>query len=225
MLGTAPPDPVPPELAARLDRLEAGLDRVERALCALAALGPPAQQLATEGPRLAATAADVFDGIAADVPDFDARLRALLRFALRASRPETLDLLGGGLDLLERTPHAVAAAVDVFDAVLAVAAREGVDVNAFFGVAARFAVHLVRLGPAIDRLIDSGMLEARAIDTLGRVGRALSAQAEAPAESVGGLLAMLKVMRDPDVQRSLGFAVGLARRFGAAERTDLMTAR
>lgn len=210
-----PPDPS--DLAARLDRLEASLDRVERALTALAPVGPPAGLLVAEAPRLAATATDVFDDLAAEVPDFDARLRSLLAFALRASRPETLAMLGGALDLLDRAPQAVAAAVDVFDAVLAAAAREGVDVNSFFGVSARFAVHLVRLGPAIDRLLDSGMLDPRAIDTLGRVGRALSAQADAPAESVGGLLATLKILRDPDVQRALGFAVGIARRFGAED--------
>lgn len=204
-----------PDLSARLDAIEAGLGRVERALAALHALAPPAQQLVDEAPRLTAMAADVVDDLAAELPDTDARLRALLRFAIRASRPETLDTLGASLDLLERAPQAVAAAVDVFDAVLGSAAREGVDVNAFFGVAARFGVHLVRIGPALDRLLSSGMLDDTTIDTLGRVGRAMAAQAESEPESVDGLWAMLKVTRDPDVQRALGFAAGLARRFGA----------
>lgn len=211
MLETA----APPDLASRLDRLEASLDRVERALTALAPIGPPARQLVDEAPRLAAIATDVADGFISRVPDADARLRALLALALRASRPETLERLGAGLDLLDRAPQAVAAAVDVFDAVLAAAAAEGVDVNTFFGVAGRFAVHIVRLGPAIDRLLDSGMLDPRAIDTLGRVGRALAAQSDAEPEPVAGLFAMLKVLKDPAVQQALGFAVGLARHFGA----------
>ncbi len=205
------------DMGARLDRLEDSLERIESALAALAPVGPPARQIVDEAPRLAAIATDVADGFIARIPDADARVRALLALMLRVSRPETLDRLGAALDLLDRAPQAVAATVDIFDAVLATAAAEGIDVNAFFGVAGRFAVHLVRLGPAIDRLLDSGMLDPRTIDALGRVGRAVAAQSEADTESVGGLFALLKVLKDPAVQQSLGFAVGIARHFGAAD--------
>ncbi len=203
------------EVGDRLDRLEASLDRIERALTALAPVGPPASQFVTESPRLAAMAVDTFDAFVADVPDADARLRALLALALRASRPETLERMSAGLDLLDSAPHAVAAAVDVFDAVMGAAAAEGVDVNAFFGVAGRFAVHLVKLGPAIDQLLDSGMLDPEVIATLGRLGKALSATTDTAPEPVGGLFATLKVLKEPAVQRSLGFAVEVARQFGA----------
>lgn len=203
------------EVGDRLDRLEASLDRIERALTALAPVGPPASQLVTEAPRLAAMAADTFDAFVADVPDADARLRALLALAMRASRPETLERMTAGLDLLDSAPHAVAAAVDVFDAVLGAAAAEGVDVNVFFGVAGRFAVHLVKLGPAIDQLLESGMLDPKVIGTLGQVGQALSATTEVSPQPMGGLFGLLKVLKDPAVRRSLGFAVEVARQFGA----------
>ncbi len=66
-------------------------------------------------------------------------------------------------------------------------------------------------------LVDSGMLDPDVVATLGRVGRQAVESylkvSSRPVQPIGGLWAMLRASKDPDVQKTVGFAVAFAKEF------------
>ncbi len=66
-------------------------------------------------------------------------------------------------------------------------------------------------------LVDSGMLDEQVVKTLGRIGRqavdALNKVNEGPIQPVGGLWGMMRASKDPDVQKTVGFAFAFAKEF------------
>lgn len=69
--------------------------------------------------------------------------------------------------------------------------------------------------PAFAKLLDSGLLDAAALSTAGAAGTALVETRAGGFEPVG-LFGTLGKLGDPDVQKAMGFAFALAKRFGAA---------
>ena len=68
--------------------------------------------------------------------------------------------------------------------------------------------------PAFGKLLDSGLLDAAALSTASAAGTAL-VEARAGAVEPVGLFGTLGKLGDPDVQKAMGFAFALAKRFGA----------
>ena len=115
--------------------------------------------------------------------------------------------------------HALAAtAGDSFDDVMREMNESGIDVErgVLNGTAAalRFGAFMdaakVR---ELEALLQSGVLDPAALKTIGELGRALSETASARPDPVGPL-GLLLALRQPDVQRALGFLMMFAERFG-----------
>ncbi|MEM9825045.1 MAG: DUF1641 domain-containing protein [Planctomycetota bacterium] len=66
-------------------------------------------------------------------------------------------------------------------------------------------------------MVDSGMLDAKVVGTLGHFGRVgaetFESVASKPVPKVGGIFSLLKAMRDPDVQASMSFGLAFAKEF------------
>jgi uncharacterized protein YjgD (DUF1641 family) len=138
-----------------------------------------------------------------------------------------LDAVVGRIErALASLPGVTAAAVDtVDDAVDGLRAR-GIDVDARLGPVLDVLDRLTRpdalaaIAALLERvdvlrtLMDSGMLDAATVRTVGHLGRAFAVVDVQPTPRVGAFGA-LRAMADADVQRTVGFALALARTFGA----------
>jgi hypothetical protein len=188
------------ELLARIDA------RLEHIEARLAKLDP----LIDGAPGLLALAGDSFDELAHGLGDLDDRVRAAVRLAERVTRPDTLAQLYAALDLLESLPGLLAMAGDAFDEFANDAAARGIPLD-------QIVPELRRAFEAMLQLLASKQITALllpdTIATLGTAARAMAAATRAP-ETKLGLLGALKALREPEVQRAVGFAVDLARRFG-----------
>lgn len=76
------------------------------------------------------------------------------------------------------------------------------------------------LGKVIDAgiaMIDAGMLDHRVVQILGKLGRqaieAYQDVASRPVEPIGGMWALMRATKDPDVQKTLGFLFAFLKRF------------
>ncbi len=82
---------------------------------------------------------------------------------------------------------------------------------------------LVDSAPALDRLLKSDLVAPATVDTVALAGRALTrgyAKAQANHASVTGLRAVLRLLKDPDVGRGLGFLAEVARSLGQELRAS-----
>jgi hypothetical protein len=191
-----------------LQRIDARLEHIE---ARLAKLDP----LIDGAPGLLALAGDSFDELARELGDLDDRVRAAARLAERVTRPETLVQLHAALDLLESLPGVVAMAGDAFDEFANDAAARGVPLDQIVPELGRAFEAMLQLltSTQITQLLGSPLLLPGTIDALGTAARAMAAAAQAP-ETKLGLFGTLKALREPEVQRAVGFAVDFARRFG-----------
>ncbi len=223
----SPPFPAvaPPSDRALLERIEAKLDRIEARLARL-------DSVVEAAPGVLAIVGDTFDEWAAQTGDVDDRVRALVRVVERITRPDTLAQVERALDLLEQLPGFVAMAGDVLDDLAKTQTERGVDVEKLLHDLGRTVKGLLRLisSEQVQRLFESDLLLPGAVQSLDVAARALAA-AHAATEQRIGLLGALRSLRDPDVQRALGFALDVARRFGhalgqppAADRLDRVEA-
>lgn len=141
-----------------------------------------------QAPGIAATAGDIFDEWATNDGRADQRLRALASLVEKVTRPEVLATLDQAVTMAESVPGVVATGVDTFDELVREANAQGIDVD-------RSLVALVRL--------------------LGHADRALAHARQAPPRRVGAF-GLLRALRDPGVQRAMGFLLDVAGGFGEA---------
>ncbi|MDX2194186.1 MAG: DUF1641 domain-containing protein [Gemmatimonadales bacterium] len=81
--------------------------------------------------------------------------------------------------------------------------------------------HLDQVANAVDPVIQSGMLEPKTVGALGEIGAAVSTAYQETKQATPeplGLLGLMRALRDPDVQHTVGFAVEFARRYARASR-------
>ena len=143
------------------------------------------------------------------------RLASLERVVTRAERA------------LEQLPQLIALGADTFDQHMLRAVEAGIDpgerIAALLTIAERLttpaalnlAETLVGHVPNLQRLFDSELLSPGALNTVGQAGSALAAAADGVSQPAG-LLTLVRALRDPSVQRSLGFALRFAQLFGRA---------
>ncbi len=203
-------------ILAKLESIERRLDRLER--------GGAAAEFAQNGRSALAAATDTFDDTVARLAergvDVDARARAAIKLLERATDERSLEALEGALRLVESLPGAFATIVDVLDDEAAQLRERGVDVDAALrnGITA-----LLYLGQrvsqdeleALGTLLRSDVLDPRALDIVGRLGRAMAQASERPRGVVGPIGAIGR-LRDADAKRSTAFLIEFAREFGAA---------
>lgn len=215
-----------PEVRASLSRLLDRLDTVERAVDGL-------ERLDADLPDAVSVAADVVDDALTRAADrgvvLDERAGEALKLAEKLTEPRTvavltalldrIDRLERLLDLSDQMPGLVATLVDVVDAEYARATDAGYDPEQ---TVRRTVDALKRLGDLFrtdefQALLDSGVLDPKALRVVGSLGTALvESQAEASRGETPsrGLFGLLGALRDPDVQRAAGFLTSFARRFG-----------
>lgn len=131
---------------------------------------------------------------------------------------EVIDVLRPVVALAQQAPAAAAMLGDTFDEVMRKAIDSGVDVERGLLNGAEAALRFGAIMDAgkvaeLEALLQSGVLDPAALQTIGDLGRALVDTASSPPKAVGPM-GLLKALGDPDVQRALGFLVNFAERFG-----------
>lgn len=115
--------------------------------------------------------------------------------------------------LVEAAPGGLAMLTDTVDMLAAKAGDAGVNLDARLHSALR-AVEVATSPRAVNglaALVESKMLDPKALAVISRVADALSESGDAKPIGTWGLL---RSMRDPDIQRALGFVVAIARELG-----------
>ena len=146
---------------------------------------------------------------AATLQTIDERTRAIAEVA-EGLRPL--------IALAQQAPAAVAVLMDSFDEVMRTAGDRGIDVERGVLNGAEAALRFGATMDAqkvreLDALLNSGVLAPGTLRIIGELGRALTETAAAP-RAASGLLGLLRALREPDVQRALGFLVTFAERLG-----------
>jgi hypothetical protein len=92
-----------------------------------------------------------------------------------------------------------------------------IDVAALSDSVTRLSAAVVDATPTLDRLLHSPLTDPETADVLAEVGEALLEGKRAAAEDPRGpkgVFALMRVTKDPDVSRGLGFMIQIARAFG-----------
>jgi uncharacterized protein YjgD (DUF1641 family) len=138
---------------------------------------------------------------------------ALERVIGRAAEIERLTALA------EQAPAALATAVDVFDAEADRLIDRGYNPEQVLRQAVAALGRLGELSQSdeFQTLLECGVLNPKTLQAVGSLGAALAdsqQEAERGETPRRGLFGLLGALRDPDVQRTIGFLTGFARRFG-----------
>jgi uncharacterized protein YjgD (DUF1641 family) len=130
---------------------------------------------------------------------------------------ELLAVLVAGLDGLARKGEVIGDTIaEVLDQVRATSQSTGLDPLQAAQQLGTIIPTLAAASPAINRILESPIVEPEPIDVLSETALALVAGLKA-AESGKirlGLMGLFRATRDKDVQRGLGFVVEVARVFG-----------
>lgn len=138
---------------------------------------------------------------------------------------ETLELLiekapqlTEAIEQLESLPEMISVATDSFDELFKYAQNNGLDVSNFAGNFSLFALKLLTLFEEgnLNKLLDSGILDRKAIETVGAMGRSLS---QAESRKVGPM-SVLSALFNPNVQIATGFLINFAEEFGKGLNKD-----
>jgi hypothetical protein len=92
-----------------------------------------------------------------------------------------------------------------------------VDLTALSDTITRLSAAVVDATPAIEKLLNSPLADPQTADVFAEVGEALlEGKQAAVADPRGpkGVFALMRVTKDPDVSRGLGFMIQIARAFG-----------
>lgn len=172
-------------------------------------------QVATQLPLLMATVTEIADSHARRIPDIDDRLEQVIGLVERMTRPQTMKSLETLIDAVEQAPLLFSTAVDVVDDLMAKAAASGLEVESLVESTGKLLSGLFDLAtsPEVRNLLESGMLDKGAVQTLGRAAAALADVRCQTPEPVG-FFGALRAIGDADVQRALGFLIAVGSAFG-----------
>lgn len=174
--------------------------------------------LAEQAPGLAAMVGDMVDNTvrsaAASGIDLEERAFTTLQLLNRLTEPKMVKQLEQLLELAEQAPGLLAMAGDVVDDAFRSANAAGIDIETMVkqgGVAAQRLSDLMR-STEFTTLMDSGMLDPKAVSLLGCAADALI-RSQQQSQKLGPM-GLLGALRDPDVQSALGFFMTFAKEFG-----------
>lgn len=201
-----------PEMAYALNRLLDRIDSLEQAVTTLTAT-------VGQAPGMIAMAGDMLDEgyrkAAAAGIDLEERALGGLALLNRLTEPQVIAQLQQLLVMAEQAPGLLAMAGDMMDEAYRNAANAGVDIELMLSKGATAAVKFseVVASDSFDALLESGMIEPDTLEVLGSLGKALRVSRATSPKPVGPL-GMFSALRDPDVQKSLGFLLTFAKEFG-----------
>ncbi len=115
--------------------------------------------------------------------------------------------------LVDAVPGGIGMLTDTVDTVAARLGERGVDLDARLHCALR-AVEVSTAPRAVNglaALVESKMLEPSTLAVISRLAAALADPGDTKSVGVWG---MMRALRDPDVQRAVGFMLAVAREFG-----------
>ncbi|GAA1509721.1 DUF1641 domain-containing protein [Nocardioides humi] len=105
-------------------------------------------------------------------------------------------------------------------------ALESVDPGEILASVIALSTAMPKLTPAVTRVVDAGLIDdvldsgivsTEMVDQIARIGRGLTAGAERaekePVE-VKGLLSLMKLLKDPDIQRAIAYMAAVAKSIG-----------
>jgi hypothetical protein len=201
-------------------RLHAGLEVAEK-LTAPTTIQKMDQllALADEAPGMVAMMGDMVDETihraASNGVDIETRLRTGLAMAEKLTAPEMAGKLDQLLALADQAPGIAAMLGDIIDESYRRAADSGINLEAMMRQGARAGAKFSALmeSQEFDALMESGILDPAAVASVGKVGQALIASQKQPSQSLG-LFGLLTAMRDPNMQRALGFLATFGAEFG-----------
>lgn len=158
---------------------------------------------------------DTFRQAAANGVDIDGRLRAALEIAEKLTAPHMVERLSRTIDLAEQGPGMIAMAVDMVDEAYGQANAAGFNLEQFIkqgaGVTTKMAILLD--SEEFKALMESGVLDPKAVQVIGNAGQAMVASQEKPIEKIG-LFGLMRALGDPDLQQALGFLTAFGKEFG-----------
>jgi len=188
------------KLLARIDQLEAKVDDLSNSLTAIKTFSSKAGLLADAAGD---SAAHFYNDAASRGIDPIARAQAGMALAEKLSAPENMAIVD---TLLEKTDHLDVAlkALDSID-------KDDLETLATQGAGTVATLAKLMKSAEFGQLMDSA--DPTALGVAGSAGTALVETRTAGVESVGPFGAFMK-MRDPDVQRAVGFTLAVAKRFG-----------
>ena len=147
--------------------------------------------------------------------DINERLGSALVLAEKLTEPHVVGQINNMLDMMSQSSGLVAMAADSFDGIMQVAIDKGVDPQEFitqlFGVTTKLA-HLLSTDE-MKEIIEGGIFDVGTLKVIGAASSALVESNDAPAKKVG-LFGMMREMKNPDMQKALGFLTTFARLFG-----------
>lgn len=147
--------------------------------------------------------------------DIEARLRAGLTMAEKLTTPDMMVKLDQLLAMADQAPGMIAMMGDIVDESIRRASESGINIEAMLRQGARAGAKFSTLmeSEEFDALMESGILDPEAVASVGKVGQALIASQNRPPQSLG-LFGLLSAMRDPNMQRALGFLATFGAEFG-----------
>jgi hypothetical protein len=205
-------------LLQRLEAIEGKLDRLTPLL------DSPVVENAGLLPGAMAMGVDVMDEELGKLRDRgidpDARLRHLLSLLERLSDEETLRGLETALDLARQAPGLAAMAADMFDEETGRLRDLGIDPADALARGTRAALEFGsvvgrREVESIRTLLASQALAPEAIAVVSAAASALVRTRSEPAPRTGAL-GVLRALRDPEIQRAVGFLLEVGRQFGGS---------
>lgn len=188
-----------PDVAAAVDRL---IDRLDKVEAAVEMVGHLAERVPTLADAAGTTAGWAYDQAVAAGVDPIAAGQTAAALALRAGQPETLALAERMLDQSDT----LALVLDAADKVK----REDLEVVLEQGAALTGQLAALLKTPELARLLDAG---PKAVGVAETASTALVETRATKVEAMGPIAAFF-AMRDPDVQRAVGFSLAVAKRFG-----------
>ena len=218
-------------LLDRIEALEVAVDKLTVAMEQAPGMIAMVADMADDGYRQAADS-----GV-----DLEQRLSNALSIAEKLTAPTMVEKLNTLLQFAEQAPGIMSMTMDMADEAYRKAAQNGVDIEQRLGVALQMAERLTspELAEKLDSLltladqapgliamggdvfdeemrkaVEKGIDVQTLIETVLQISTAISQANEMPAAKVGGIFSMLRTMRDPDRQKSIGYIMNVAKAYG-----------
>lgn len=157
--------------------------------------------------------------------DIGERFKKMSELLIQITDPKKIDALSqvinnienlaSLLKQLERVPDILAVIVDSFDELCKDAERSGIDFELVMkqGKDAASKLNELLKSDELKALMNSGILNSKAVNIVAQAGCALAECKEARPEKIG-IIGLIKALGNCDIQCALGFLISFGKRFG-----------
>lgn len=201
-----------PDTAAAIDRLLYRIDELEQTVNTIT-------NMIQDAPGFVAMAGDVVDGAYRDAAnrgiDLEERAVTGLRLLEKLTEPKTSAQAQKLLELADQMPGMAAMLGDIVDDACRSITESGIDIEGTLRQGAGAASKLSSLmsSEEFNSLMESGVLDPKALTIVGSAAQALVESQEKPPQKLG-LIGLIGALRDADIQKALGFTMTFAKAFG-----------